>query len=41
VGLDLVHLKRLRVGPVLLGDLPEGSTRDLTPEEVEALKAHD
>ena len=37
VGLDLVHLKRLRVGPVLLGDLPEGSTRDLTPEEVEVL----
>ena len=39
VGLDLIRLKRLRVGPISLGDLPEGLTRELTNEEVEALKA--
>ena len=38
-GLDLVHLKRLRVGPISLGDLPKGLTRDLTNEEVEILNA--
>ena len=37
VGLELLHLKRVRVGPVELGDLPEGSTRPLTLEELEAL----
>ena len=40
VGLDLIDLKRLRVGPVVLGDLPERLTRELTREEVETLKAH-
>lgn len=40
VGLDLIELKRLRVGPVLLGDLPEGATRGLRTDELEALKAH-
>jgi 23S rRNA pseudouridine2605 synthase len=37
VGLDLTSLKRIRVGPVLLGDLPEGDYRDLTEEELRAL----
>ena len=39
VGLDLLHLHRLRVGPVTLGDLQEGLTRELTDKEVETLKA--
>jgi 23S rRNA pseudouridine2605 synthase len=38
VGLDLVHLKRTRVGPVVLGDLPEGEHRELTEDELEALR---
>lgn len=37
VGLDLLSLKRVRVGPVKLGDLREGRCRWLTPEELEAL----
>jgi 23S rRNA pseudouridine2605 synthase len=37
VGLDLLTLKRLRVGPVTLDDLPEGHTRDLTEVEVDSL----
>ena len=32
VGLRLVSLHRIRVGPVTLGDLPEGQYRRLTPE---------
>ena len=40
VGLDLISLKRLRVGPVALGDLPEGDIRELTAEEVEILEGH-
>ncbi|MEW6635288.1 MAG: pseudouridine synthase [Actinomycetota bacterium] len=38
VGLRLLSLKRVRVGPVRLGDLPEGSYRALTAEELEALR---
>ena len=38
VGLSLVHLKRVRVGPVRLGGLPEGSYRDLSREEIEGLR---
>ena len=41
VGLDLISLRRVRIGPVVLGDLPEGDHRDLTVEEVEILKTHD
>jgi 23S rRNA pseudouridine2605 synthase len=41
VGLDLISLRRIRIGPVVLGDLPEGYLRDLTVEEVEILKTHD
>jgi len=38
VGLDLISLKRLRIGPVTLGDLPEGRYRPLTSGELEALR---
>jgi 23S rRNA pseudouridine2605 synthase len=38
VGLRLLSLHRLRVGPVTLGDLPEGKYRRLTQEELEALR---
>ncbi len=38
VGLELLSLRRIRIGPVILGALPEGRTRELTEEEVEALK---
>jgi 23S rRNA pseudouridine2605 synthase len=37
VGLTLLALKRVRVGPVKLGDLPEGQYRALTDEELRAL----
>ena len=38
VGLALISLHRMRVGPVTLGDLPEGEYRALTPCELEALR---
>jgi 23S rRNA pseudouridine2605 synthase len=38
VGLSLISLRRTRVGPVTLGDLPEGEYRALTPTELEALR---
>jgi 23S rRNA pseudouridine2605 synthase len=38
VGLTLISLQRTRVGPVTLGDLPEGEYRALTPSELEALR---
>jgi 23S rRNA pseudouridine2604 synthase len=37
VGLTVSDLKRIRIGPLALGDLPEGKWRALTPEEREAL----
>ena len=37
VGLTLLALKRVRVGPVKLGELPEGQYRELTDEELGAL----
>lgn len=37
VGLRLLSLHRVRIGPVSLGDLPEGGYRSLTPEELEEL----
>ena len=40
VGLDLISLRRLRVGPITLRDLPEGGTRELTEDEVGLLKNH-
>ena len=38
VGLPVVRLVRVRVGPVLLGDLPPGERRELTHDEVVALR---
>ena len=38
VGLDLFSLHRVRVGPVLLGDLAEGEHRPLTDAELGALR---
>ena len=38
VGLRLVSLKRVRVGPIKLGTLPEGRYRKLTERELEILK---
>jgi 23S rRNA pseudouridine2605 synthase len=38
VGLRLVSLHRIRVGPVTLGELPRGQYRWLAPEELEALR---
>jgi 23S rRNA pseudouridine2605 synthase len=38
-GLKVKHLKRLRVGPLMLGHLPTGAIRVLTPQEVESLRA--
>jgi 23S rRNA pseudouridine2605 synthase len=38
VGLRLISLQRTRVGPVTLGELPEGEYRALTPTELEALR---
>ena len=39
VGLEVVDLFRVRIGPLRLGDLPEGRWRVLTPEERAALIA--
>jgi 23S rRNA pseudouridine2604 synthase len=39
VDLEVVDLVRVRIGPLLLGDLPEGKWRHLTPAEREALIA--
>jgi 23S rRNA pseudouridine2605 synthase len=41
VGLPLISLNRVRVGPVELGDLAPGATRELTRRELRLLKAHD
>ena len=38
VGVRLISLRRTRVGPVSLGDLPEGEYRPLTARELEALR---
>lgn len=38
VGLRLLSLKRVRIGPVLLGALPEGNYRELTKKELKILK---
>jgi 23S rRNA pseudouridine2605 synthase len=37
VGLPVVRLVRLRIGPVKLGNLPPGELRELTPEEIRSL----
>ena len=38
VGHKVVHLKRVRFGPVLLGDLPSGMWRKLSDQEIAALR---
>ena len=38
VGIRVLHLKRLAIGGVTLGDLPEGQWRKLTPKEIETLR---
>ena len=38
VGLSLISLQRVRIGPVSLGDLPEGEYRSLTSDELEVLR---
>ncbi|MEJ7872435.1 MAG: hypothetical protein WKF67_09260, partial [Rubrobacteraceae bacterium] len=35
IGLVLLSLQRVRVGPVSLGSLPEGRYRDLTDKELD------
>lgn len=37
VGLEVIDLYRLRVGPLKVGDLPEGRWRPITPAEREAM----
>ncbi|MFP5448261.1 MAG: pseudouridine synthase [Alphaproteobacteria bacterium] len=37
VGLSIIDLYRLRIGPLKVGDLPEGRWRHITPREREAL----
>ena len=37
VGRRVVTLRRIRIGPLGLGTLPPGESRDLTPEEVQSL----
>ncbi len=39
VGLRLLSLKRVRVGPVRLGNLPEGRYRELTEKELKILRS--
>jgi 23S rRNA pseudouridine2605 synthase len=39
VGLPVVRLVRVRVGPVRLGRLPPGEIRELDPDEVRELYA--
>ncbi|MBR5739377.1 MAG: rRNA pseudouridine synthase, partial [Lachnospiraceae bacterium] len=37
-GSDVAYLKRIAFGPLLLGDLPAGESRELSEEEIRALK---
>lgn len=39
VGHPVLHLRRIRFGPCVLGDLKRGAWRDLTPREVGELRA--
>ncbi len=40
-GHRVLQLRRVRFGPLELGDLPRGRWRELTPEEVRRLRAYD
>ena len=37
VGIDVLRLVRVAIGPLVLGDLPKGAWRALTPAERDAL----
>lgn len=37
-GLRALSLRRVRLGPILIGSLPEGQTRELTEEELDGLR---
>jgi 23S rRNA pseudouridine2605 synthase len=37
LGLEVLHLRRIQIGPIKLGELPSGRWRVLTPREVKAL----
>jgi len=39
VGHEVVLLRRVRFGPLKLNDLPRGMWRELTPDEIQALKS--
>jgi 23S rRNA pseudouridine2605 synthase len=39
VGHEVVKLRRVRIGPIELGDLPAGAVRPLTRREVEAIRS--
>ncbi|MGE0600322.1 MAG: pseudouridine synthase [Dehalococcoidia bacterium] len=39
IGREVLALRRIRIGPLLLGTLSSGSFREITPEEVDALYA--
>jgi 23S rRNA pseudouridine2605 synthase len=39
-GRKAIVLKRVRIGPIRIGGLPEGSFRDLSADEVSALKSY-
>ncbi len=39
IGHQVVHLRRVEFGPILLGDLPTGRWRSLTGEEIRRLKS--
>lgn len=38
VGYPVIRLTRVRIGPIRLGDLKPGMSRELTPEEVNAMR---
>jgi 23S rRNA pseudouridine2605 synthase len=40
VGNEAIALRRIRFGPIALGDLPEGAARRLSADEVDALRGH-
>ena len=38
LGLTILTLRRISSGPIALGDLPKGETRELTAQELAALR---
>jgi len=38
LGHEVLYLKRTRIGPIELGDLPRGAWRELVPEEIATLR---